>query len=235
MKIRGERECRACGTRWSYFETGSVGCPACGSLRSVGTDDPETHTDQVVSFDLTTVRADVDTLERDELAQTARDVCRQYVRRRGFVRGGVLGELDDTYLAAVELAHVADVIARTYRLRPDEELYFLSLLRGADDGERPGPDAVPATLTDARASAYADAIEAYRRDIRTWIGTRTLEPEARGCLELLGEHETRLQLLTAVDPETTERLLEATRDLADGLRGDEVALARARERLEALD
>jgi DNA-directed RNA polymerase subunit RPC12/RpoP len=39
MKIRGERECKDCGARWSYYETGSVSCPECGSRRSVGVDD----------------------------------------------------------------------------------------------------------------------------------------------------------------------------------------------------
>jgi DNA-directed RNA polymerase subunit RPC12/RpoP len=31
MKIRGERECTDCGTRWSYYDTASVECPQCGS------------------------------------------------------------------------------------------------------------------------------------------------------------------------------------------------------------
>ena len=39
MKVRGRRECEACGARWSYFDTGEVTCPDCGSLHSVGLDD----------------------------------------------------------------------------------------------------------------------------------------------------------------------------------------------------
>ncbi len=55
-----ERECTECGTRWSYYETGSIGCPACGSLHSVGLDERTEHTDLRVEFDLTPVRADID-------------------------------------------------------------------------------------------------------------------------------------------------------------------------------
>lgn len=236
MKIRGERECKQCGTRWSYYETGSIGCPACGSLRSVGVDERTEHTDLQVEFDLTGVRNAIDELSTDDLAARAREECREYVRRRGFISAGDLRELDETYLAASELSHVADIVGRDIRLEEREELYFLSLLRDADIGERPPAAEVPATLRGARGLASANAVREYRRDIRTWAEDRELTSAERGALETLGEHVTRIRMLDGdVDPRTADRLIEATRDLANGLRGDEVAFTQAQDRLEALE
>ncbi|WP_254523509.1 DUF7117 family protein [Natrinema caseinilyticum] len=236
MKIRGERECTECGTRWSYYETGSVGCPACGSLRSVGVDERTEHTDLQVSFDLTPVRNAIDEVATDDLAERARDRCREYVRCRGFVNAGTLRDLDDTYLAAIELLHVADIVSRDIRLEDREELYFLALLRDADRGERPPVEDVPDTLRSARGLAYANAVREYRRDLRTWSGDRDLTASERRALETLGEHVTRIRMLDGdIEPRAAERLVEATRDLANGLRGEERAFARAQERLSDLD
>ncbi|SDK20535.1 DUF7117 family protein [Natronorubrum texcoconense] len=236
MKIRGERECTECETRWSYYETGSVGCPACGSLRSVGVDDRTEHTDMPVAFDLTAVRNAIDEVSNDDLAGRARDACREYIRRRGFVNAGDLRDLDDSYLAAGELLHVADIVARDMRLEEREELYFLSLLRDADAGERPPAAEVPHSLRAARGLAYANAVREYRRDVRTWVEDRELTTAERTALETLGEHVTRIRMLEGdVDPRTADRLVEATRDLANGLRGDEVAFSQAQDRLEALE
>ena len=236
MKIRGERECTECGTRWSYYETGNVGCPACGSLRSVGLDDRTEHTDLSVEFDLTPVRNDIDDVSTDELADRARDHAKEYIRRRGFINAGDLGELDDRYLAATELRHVADAVGRELHLEEREELYFLSLLRGADAGERPPVDEVPPTLQGARGLAYANAVREYRRDVRNWTEGRELTGAERGALETLADHVKRIRMLDGdVDPRTAERLIEATRDLANGLRGDELAFAQAQNRLEELE
>ena len=236
MKIRGERECTDCGTRWSYYETGSIGCPACGSLHSVGVDERTEHTDLQVAFDLTEVRADVDDLSHDELAARARDVCREYLRQRGFINAGDLRELDDEYLAASELRYVADVVAREPSLDEREELYFLSLLRDADAGERPPVEEVPRSLRDGRGLAYANAVREYRRDVRTWAEDRELTAAERSALETLAEHVKRIRMLDGdVDPQLSERLVRATRDLANGLRGDELALSQAEERLESLE
>ncbi len=236
MKIRGERECTACGTRWSYYETGSVGCPACGSLRSVGLDDRTEHTDLQAGFDLTPVRNAIDDVTIDELAARAGEECREYVRRRGFVNAGTLRELDDTYLAANELRHVADIVGRERQPDEREELYVLSLLKTADLGERPPRSAVPETLQHARGLAYADAVHEYRRDVRTWAADRSLSAEKRSALERLGEHVKRIRMLDGdIDPRLADRLVEATRDLANGLRGDEVAFTQALDRLDELE
>ncbi|SEQ35266.1 DUF7117 family protein [Natrinema salaciae] len=235
MKIRGERECTECETRWSYYETGSVGCPACGSLRSVGVDERTEHTDLQVAFDLTPVRNAIDEADTDDVAVRARDRCREYVRRRGFVNAGTLRELDDTYLAAIELLHVSDIVAREISLEDREELYFLSLLRDADQGERPSAADVPRSLRAARGLAYANAVREYRRDVRTWAEDRDLTASERSALETLGEHVTRIRMLDGdVDLRTAEQLVDATRELANGLRGDEVAFSQAEERLDAL-
>ncbi len=236
MKIRGERECTECGTRWSYYETGSVGCPACGNLRSVGVDDRTEHTDMPVAFDLTAVRNAIDEVSNDDLADRAREACREYIRRRGFISAGDLRDLDDSYLAASELLHVSDIVARDMRLEEREELYFLSLLRDADTGDRPPAAEVPPSLRAARGLAYANAVREYRRDIRTWVEDRELTTAERSALETLGEHVTRIRMLEGdVDPRTADRLIEATRDLANGLRGDEVAFSQAQDRLEGLE
>lgn len=238
MKIRGERECTDCGTRWSYYETGSVGCPACGSLRSVGVNERTEHTDLDADLDLDAVRGAVDDLPLGEVAERAAEEARSYVRRRGFIRGGRLAALDDAYLAAAELRYVADVLAR---IRPHErtdegELYFLELLRTADGGERPGVGEVPETLRMARGLAYAEAVREYRRDVRSWLESRELADDERGALDELGEHVTRIRMLDGdVSARTAERLIETARDLGAALReGDEIALARAQERLETL-
>lgn len=235
MEIRGERECTECGTRWSYYEIGGVGCPACGSLRSVGLDERTTHTDLAVTLDLTPVRAVVDDDSTEELARQARGYCREYVTRRGFIAGGTLCDLDDAYLAAKELVHVADVVSRRLRLDEREELYFLSLIREADEGGRPAAEDVPSSLQHARGLAYANAIRAYRRDVRTWANEGGIDPTGRSVFELLGDHVTRIRMLDGdVSPETAERLVAATRDVADGLRGDDDALENARNRLSRL-
>lgn len=239
MKIRGERECTDCGTRWSYYEIGSVGCPVCGSLRSVGTGERSEHTDLAVDLELTEVRGAVGDLPLEEVAERASEEARSYVRRRGFVRGGALTELDDAYLAAAELRYVADVLARTpsYERTDEGELYFLELLRDADGGGRPPVEDVPPTLAMARGLAYAEAVREYRRDVRSWLEGRELAPDERGALDSLGEHVTRIRMLDGdVSPRVAERLVETTRDLGAALGdGDEGALARAEERLEALD
>lgn len=236
MKVRGKRECRGCGTRWSYYDTGSVTCPECGSIDSRGVEDERTlHTDTPVSLDLAAARNDIDERPLTEVCSDVKSACREYVRRRGFVRGGELLDLDDTYLAASELVHVADIVARSVRLDDESEAYFLKLLGGADAGERPPAEEVPDGLRAARGLGVAGAVRAYRSDVSEWLEENP-HPEAERVLELLSHQSKRLRALEGdVPPREAETLVRATRDLHDSLAGDESALATARERLASLE
>lgn len=235
MEIRGERECQDCGSRWSYYETGTITCPDCGSMHSVGVDEERRlHTTSPVELDLSGVREDVEAEPLHQIADRAKDVCREYVRKRGFVHAGDLRDLDETYLAATELLHAADVFGRSFQPSDDEAIYFLELLRGADAGERPDAADVPESMYDARGLAAANAVREYRRDLRQWYDGD--DPAADDALETLGEHVKRFRALSGgVDPRSAETLVAAARDLARYLReGDELALTNARDRLERL-
>ena len=231
MEIRGERECTECGERWSYYETGQVECPGCGSVRSVGVGDRAEHTDSPVELDLTEVRNAVDTAPVDELAERAGEVAAEYVRRAGFVHAGRLQPLGDTYLAAAELRRVGAELGRRLRVDDEEELYLLELLRTADADDRPAPAEVPAGLRATRGLAVAAAADAYASDLRRLYDDP--EPGVAKTLSAVRAERKRVEALDGdVDPERAEGVVRALRDLHAYLdAGDETALARARERL----
>jgi hypothetical protein len=233
MDVRGERECKACGTRWSYFETGSVECPDCGSMRSVGVGERATQTDGAAELDLDDARA----AGADDLRgafEPAVEACREYSQSRGFVAGGDLLDLDDTYLAAQELRRAALLLGDAMRMGDDEESYVLSLLKGADQGERPDPGDVPESLWAARGLAYAAAVRAYRADIRAY--REDLPDPEQSLHERLGSHVKRVRALDGdVDPEDAERLVRAAQRLGDAVRGDESAVEETRAHLDGLE
>jgi len=238
MKIRGERECTECRTRWSYYDSGTIACPSCGGLRSVGLDERREHTAGAATLDLTAARNLVDDEPLAAVASEAESICREYVRKSGFVHGGELQPLDDTYLAAAELTHVASDISRSMRVTDEEEQYFLGLLRGADQGERPGFEDVPASLRAARGLAYASAVDAYRADARRYLEEHP-NGTARKLLGTLGEHQKRVEALDGdVAPRSVEHLVRVARDIGRALADaddDEGALAEARDRLDDLE
>jgi uncharacterized Zn finger protein (UPF0148 family) len=236
MKIRGDRECQECGTRWSYYDTGSISCPQCESLRSVGVDDRKEHTTAPVTLDLAAVRDAVDDEPLRELADDAAAACGEYVRQRGFIDAGDLQPLDDTFVAAMELRYVARLLDQSIRPDSDEEFYLLSLLRGADHGQRPPQEEVPASRRVARGLAYARAVEEYQRDLRTYLDDSP-EPAVTDLLSALGEHRKRVQALDGDVPVAdAEALLGAAQALGRYLlEDDESALAEARSRLDRLD
>ena len=236
MKIRGDRECQSCGTRWSYYDTGSVECPQCGSLRSVGVDDRKEHTASAVSLDLTDVRDRIDDAPLSELIADAAEQSREYVRQQGFIDAGDLRPLGDTYLAALELAHAALELDRSMRIADDEEYYVLELLRGADQGERPGPSTVPESMRAARGLAYASAVADYHDELRTYLED---DPDelARDVLSSLREHRKRVDALDGdVSLADSEALIGAAQAVGHYLaEDDESALAQARHHLDNLD
>jgi uncharacterized Zn finger protein (UPF0148 family) len=235
MKIRGERECQNCGCRWSYYETGAIDCPECGSIRSVGVDDRTEHTDNPATLELQPVISKVEGEPVREVAKAAAEATSEYVRRRGFIRAGEIQPLDATFVAAVELRAVARHLGRAMRVEDEEELYFLSQLRGADSGERPPPSEVPNSLAPARGLAAAAVVDHYRRDCSRYLDDHP-DDQARKTLGTLVDHKKRVEALDGnVEVQTAEALVQAVTDLSHYVAyDDEQALARARERLDGL-
>lgn len=235
MEIRGRRECKACGARWSYYDTGEPACPECGSLYSVGVDEERSvHTATDGTLDLAPVRADIDAEPTRRLAERAAGHCREFTRGYGFIHAGELQPLGETYLAAMELKHVASELARRIETGDDETLYFTELLR-ADEGARPEPAEVPGSLRSMRGLAYAAAAKEYRSDLRTYLEEQPDEAVG-GPIERLSEHTRRVRALDGdVAPQDAERLVRAARGIGRYLTdGDENALLEAETRLDGL-
>ena len=235
MKVRGRRECEACGARWSYFDTGEVTCPDCGSLHSVGLDDERAlHTASTATLDLAPVRSELEHASLSDLAADAADRCRSFTRGYGFIDGGTLQPLDDTYLAAMELRHVGSELDRRLEVDRDEELYLTGLLQ-ADVGERPPPAEVPESLRSMRGLAYANAVREYRSDLRTYLEERP-DPAAGRLLRRVAEHAKRVRALDGdVPPRDAESLVAAIRSVSRSITDDdEAALAEAETRLDGL-
>lgn len=236
MKLRGTRECQSCGNRWSYYETGSVSCPDCGSMRSVGVEEErKLHTATDGSLDLTPVREAVDSVPLREVAERAMEETRRFTRSYGFIDGGVLQPLDDGYLAAMELRTVADTVGRAARVDAGEEQYFLRLLQLADADERPAADEVPASLHEARGLAYALAVGEYREELRTYLDEHP-DATASDAVGRLRGHVKRARALDGdISIDTAETLVRIARDIASYLLDkDETALVRAEDRLDGL-
>jgi uncharacterized Zn finger protein (UPF0148 family) len=236
MKIRGERECTDCGTRWSYYETGSINCPDCGSIRSVGVDERKQHTANPATLDLDEPRGMIETEPLRDVAEATADVTRKYVRTRGFIKGGEMLPLDATFVAAVELQYVARHLARAMRVEDPEELYFLSLLRGAEAGERPPPAEVPDSLSAPGGLAAAAVVDHYRRDLSRYLEDYP-DADARSVAGTLTDHKKRIEALDGDVPvETAEAVVQTVVDLSHYVaHDDERALAAARDRLDDLD
>ncbi len=232
MKIRGRRECRSCGAQWSYYETGSVTCPECGSIHSRGLGERAEHTAGPAQLDLSGARATLDAEPLDTVAERAADAAAEYVRKAGFVHAGELQPLGETYLAAAELRRVGTTLSRSLRIAEEDRRYFLSLLGGAEDGERPPPEEVPEGFRADRGLAVAAATDAYVSDLRRVLAEPG--PDLAAVLSALRARRKRLEALDGdVDPVEAERLVHACRDIGTAVReSDEAALARAQQRLD---
>ena len=172
MKIRGERECQQCGTRWSYYERGTVECPDCGSLRSVGIDGRTAHTDATTTLDLSVHRTrfgEASGTLPDEGVDELKTNLREYTRKRGFIRGGELLPLDGTYLAARELLEAVDCYDRLRDPTDADRKYLLDLLAGVESGDRPETEHVPESLREARGMAAVHAVDEYRTDLLAFL------------------------------------------------------------------
>ncbi|KAA9397825.1 TFIIB-type zinc ribbon-containing protein [Haloarcula sp. CBA1130] len=235
MKVRGERECQDCGTRWRYYETGSIACPDCGSIHSVGIDEHTEHTDTPATLDLTPVRNRIDADSTREIADAVAERCREYTRKRGFIDAGELRSLDPTFVAAVELQHVGTHLSRELRSGDSAERYFYELLGGADDGDRPAVEDVPSALRVPYGLAMAAAVDSYQRDVRTYLDANP-EPTARQLSGRIRDHRKRIEALDGnVDPADANRLAHAARDLGSYITGDESAFVRAENWLAGIE
>lgn len=225
MRVKGRRRCRDCGSEWSYYDTGEISCPDCGSIRSVSTDeDPTLHTAAPVELDLSAAIAAVDSRPIREVADLAESTALQYLSKRGFIDAGSLQPLDDTAVAASQLRYESAHIARSIRepTAPIEE-HFLELLRGAGDGSR--PETVPSAFRSAYGLAIADVVDRYRDEVSTWLAETADRPESVP-LEHLRDRQKRIEALDGDVPRTeAEDLLSATRSLGQYVRsGEETAL-----------
>ncbi|GAB7008630.1 DUF7117 family protein [Halorubrum trueperi] len=172
MKVRGERECRECGARWSYYETGAIECPVCESVRSVGVDERTAHTDAHAPLDLSAHRArfgEARELPSREDFDGLKTDLRAYIRKRGFINGGELLSLDDTYLGARELLEAVDCYERLRDPTDLDREYLFDLLAGADVGDRPAAADVPESLREARGMAAVRSVDEYRSDLLAFL------------------------------------------------------------------
>ena len=238
MKIRGTRQCNSCDTKWSYYDTGSVACPACGSIRSVGVDEErKQHTDTPVTLEVDSIKQQLaaDSTSINDVAPELLRTLRSYTRKRGFIRGGTLRELDEQYLGTHELIHATDICTRSHRTTELDELYVLELFTAVSEGSRITHTDVPQRLHPARGAGYTDAVSAYRRDLDIYLES-TPDADAKDAVTRLQTHLKRADALEGDIPlETAETLVMFAHEIAAYLLdADSDALASARNRLDRL-
>ncbi len=234
MKIRGHRECRDCGTEWSYYESGSIACPSCGSVRSRGLDERTEHTAGQATLDLTPARQAIEEEDLSAGLSIAATACRSYRTTAGFINAGSLERLSTTYLGATELQYVAREATLRTTLDEPERRYCYALLNGVDTGERPDPDDVPASMHQPRGLADAASVDAYRSAIRTALADSS-DPAIGRLLTRIDDHRSRIEALDgAVEPVVGATLIDAVQSVGAYVREESDGLATARERLDEL-
>ena len=237
MRVRGDRECSDCGQRWSYFETGTIACPNCGSRHSVGRGGRRRHTDGDQSLDLSASMEQAATGSIEAALETALDPCRSYVHSRGFIAGGELTDLDDRYLLAAELRYCAGGRNRRSGYTDPERRYLLALFRSTMGDQRPPPSAVPDRFRFARGLAVAEGVSEYRRAIRQVTDVDDRGTSIATAVEAIDDVTTRIEQLDGdVPPASAEVVLETARTIGSAVRsGDAGAVEAVSQRLGRLE
>jgi hypothetical protein len=202
----------------------------------VGVDEArQQHTDMPADLDLEPLRTRLATESLDSVVDDLKTTLRTYTRKRGFISGGELHDLDGTYLAAKELLHAADLAARRHDPTEAEELYVLHLLQETPGTQWPPAAELPETLTAARGMAVVESVDTYRSELRTWLDDHP-DPEASKTLGSLRDQLKRAEALQGdIALDTADQLVTATREISRDLREkDTDALVSARDRLKRL-
>lgn len=223
MEVRGQRECKACGTQWSYYETGSPACPECGSLYSVGISERRLHIDRPADLELEPAISALAAERYREAGDAADETARRYVRRRGFVHAGDLRPLEDAYLAAAEIRHVAHELRRVTPARPGggqfDPPYVRVLFEAAEEESWPPAEAVPDVMAGPRGLGVADAVGDYHDAMKRWVDETEPGVTIVGRLDRLDSHVRRLDALDgSIDPGTADQVVAAARAIGEYLR-----------------
>lgn len=235
MEIRGERECKRCGTQWSYYETGSPECPNCGSRYSVGVGDRLEHTDRPADLDLDGALAALEAGRLAEAGQSATKTAREYVNRRGFIAAGELRALSSRDVLAQEIRQVGQRLRTATPPAPEtvDHDYVRRLFAAAETGTLPSAEAVPESMAGARGLAVAESVADYRRAIRSLTEDEP-DLDLERALDRLDSQVRRVRALDgAVAPETAAQLLQAARTAGAVVRG-EADRAALEEQLDGL-
>ncbi|MFB6253304.1 MAG: hypothetical protein ABEI06_01680 [Halobacteriaceae archaeon] len=214
MEIKGYRECRECGHQWSYYETGNVQCPECGSIKSTGLDERTLHTNNPVEIDITSIQSLVSNDEFRQAGQRAAKEARNYTIKRGFIHKGDLIRCDERIFSCHELRNLGNYINRTASITEETEYYFIETIQAVKNSGRPDQQAIPKNLRSIRGLAYARAAKDYLNDVTTWIEYADHELPSGGVLERTKENIKRVEALDGdISIGDSERIYEIVANL----------------------
>ncbi|MFB6186034.1 MAG: hypothetical protein ABEI86_04100 [Halobacteriaceae archaeon] len=214
MEIKGYRECRECGHQWSYYETGNIQCPECGSIKSTGIDERRLHTNTPVEIDITSIQSLVSNDEFRQAGQLAAEEARNYTIRRGFIQEGELIQCDDRIFSCHELRNLGNYINRTTSITDETEYYFIETIQAVKNKGRPDQQAIPMKLRSIRGLAYARTAKDYLNAVMTWVEYTDQQPPSRGVFERTKENIKRVEALDGdISVRDSERIYEIVTNL----------------------